>query len=512
MASKICVPCDFGIENLYDPFHGNVSIEFNDDTKLKVNSLILSWNSTTFCYFFNELRLTNVGMKDFTKEAVILYLESLYTGDIKLEKVVFRELYKLSLVFKTKWLSDRCKDFFNQLCESVSDEFDDLCYFFNEAMYACNKLKNEDLIKIVIDRFSKIQNIASSFVQRYLTENFSTIISQTLDNLLLICVEDYVPVLKSLRQHLIEGDIDDTTRSLLSNPKIVECLTDNLDVYEEVYELLANKSGNMTGDDFQMLTNLNLCVIRAARSPCKTVVPVKEIPNLFHDGKVLEALSVQEIIGRLSSMPNCSSFMAVELAWFLKTDVYDEVLKNIQQIFASKSICRVPTSFVQNVNAVLGIDGCDYSINLPQSVISEDDTAVVEGNNTTLEQLVTTSELYHFYFQHPAAPLCEKHTECGFMLKVTPCLKYEVGIFNIQLVTEESEYPAGIHCHSEVISAAHMHLVMEWYCSKDRWYNWYMSWGGKPEYSERGDVVWGGVLCDNTIVRLVVYYDIRDVK
>ena len=501
MASKICVPCDFGIENLYDPFHGNVSIEFNDDTKLKVNSLILSWNSTTFCYFFNELRLTNVGMKDFTKEAVILYLESLYTGDIKLEKVVFRELYKLSLVFKTKWLSDRCKDFFNQLCESVSDEFDDLCYFFNEAMYACNKLKNEDLIKIVIDRFSKIQNIASSFVQRYLTENCTTIISQTLDNLLLICVEDYVPVLKSLRQHLIEGDIDDTTRSLLSNPKIVECLTDNLDVYEEVYELLANKSGNMTGDDIQMLTNLNLCVIRAARSPCKTVVPVKDIPNLFHDRKVFEALSEQEIIGRLSSMPNCSSFMAVELSPFLKTDVKAKVLQNIPQIFACKSICRVPTSF-----------GCDYSINLPQSVISEDDTAAVEGTNTTLEQLVTTSELYHFYFQHPAAPLCEKHTECGFMLKVTPCLKYEVGIFNIQLVTEESEYPAGIHCHSEVISAAHMHLVVEYYYY-DRWHNWLISWRGKPEYSEeRGvvHVVWGGLLCDNEKARIVVYYDIRD--
>ena len=57
MASKICVPCDFGIQNMYDPFHGNVNIEFADETKIKVNSLILSWNSATFCYFFNELRL-----------------------------------------------------------------------------------------------------------------------------------------------------------------------------------------------------------------------------------------------------------------------------------------------------------------------------------------------------------------------------------------------------------------------------------------------------------------------
>ena len=104
---------------MYDPFHGNVSIEFNDDTKLKVNSLILSWNSATFCYFFNELRLSNVEIKDFSKEAVILFLESLYTGDLNLVKSLFREINKLSFVFKTKWLSDRCTEFFNQLCESV---------------------------------------------------------------------------------------------------------------------------------------------------------------------------------------------------------------------------------------------------------------------------------------------------------------------------------------------------------------------------------------------------------
>ena len=139
-------------------------------------------------------------------------------------------------------------EFFNHLCESVSYEFEGLFYVFSEAMYAYNQLKNEDLIKIVIDRFSKIQNIASILVERYLTENFSSMNSETLDYLLLVCVEDFVPVLKSLQQHLIEGDIDDTTRNLLSYPKIVECLTDNLDVYEEVYELLANISGNMTID------------------------------------------------------------------------------------------------------------------------------------------------------------------------------------------------------------------------------------------------------------------------
>ena len=509
MASKICVPCDFGIQNMYDPFHGNVNIEFADETKIKVNSLILSWNSATFCYFFNELRLENVEIKDFTKEAVILYLESLYSGDLKLEKGLFRELYKLSVVFKTNWLSDRCTKYFYQLCESISNEFEDLCFVFSEALYTYNTLKNGDLMDMVVDRFSKIENIASIFVERYLKETFSSTSSVTLDNLMLICAEDCVPVLRSLKEHLVNGEIDANTRSLLTDSHIVECLADNPDIYEEMFELLAIKSGN----DFKMLTNLNFSVIRATRSPSRTlskqVVPLKEIPNLFHDWKEFYGLSDEEILQKLSSMQNISIFMVVELCYMYEfQSVRDKVLQNITQIFASKSLCRVPSRFIQSFQkpGVLS--------KLPQSVISEDGITVIVGTKTLLKKLVTTSELYKFYFQHPAAPQCEKHTECGFMLQVTPCSKEEAGKFNIQLVTEESEYPADIHCHSEVISAAHMHLVIErnyggrWctnlYCN---------SWRGRPDYSEEGGCVeWGGVLLDNYAVRLVVYYDIRDSK
>ena len=507
MASKICVPCDFGIQNMYDPFHGNVNIEFADETKIKVNSLILSWNSATFCYFFNELRLENVEIKDFTKEAVILYLESLYSGDLKLEKGLFRELYKLSVVFKTNWLSERCTEYFYQLCESISNEFEDLCFVFSEALYTYNTLKNGDLMDMVVDRFSKIENIASIFVERYLKETFSSTSSVTLDNLMLICAEDCVPVLRSLKEHLVNGEIDANTRSLLTDSHMLECLADNPDIYEEMFELLAIKSGN----DFKMLTNLTFSVIKATRSPSRTlskqIVPVKEIPNLFHDCEVFNKLSNEEILQKLSSMQKISIFMVVELCYMHEfQSVRDKVLQNITQIFASKSLWKVPSRFIQSFlnPGVLS--------KLAQSVISEDDTAVIVGTETTLLRLLTTSELYKLYFQHPAAPQCEKHTECGFMLQVTPCSKEEAGKCNIQLVTEESEYPADIYCHSEVISAAHMHLVIEW---KDgRWCpNLYCnSWRWRPEYSEKRGVVWGGMLCNNYPVRLVVYYDIRDSK
>ena len=360
---------------------------------------------------------------------------------------------------------------------------------------------------MVVDRFSKIENIASIFVERYLKETFSSTSSVTLDNLMLICAEDCVPVLRSLKEHLVNGEIDANTRSLLTDSQIVECLADNLDIYEEMFELLAIKSGN----DFKMLTNLTFSVIRATRSPSRTlskqVVPLKEIPNLFHYCEEFIGLSDEEILQKLSSMQNISIFMVVELCYMDEFyGVRDKVLQNITQIFASKSLCRVPNRFIQSFYEP------DILSKLPQSVISEDDITVIVGTTTLLKKLVTTSELYQFHFQHPAALQCDKHRECGFMLKVTPCSKEEDVKFNIQLVTEESEYPADIHCHSEVISAAHMHLVIEWDCG--RWCTHYCnSWRGRPEYSEEsGGVVWGGMLYNNYPVRLVVYYDIRDSK
>ena len=295
-----------------------------------------------------------------------MYLESLYSGDLKLEKGLFRELYKLSVVFKTNWLSERCTEYFYQLCERISNEFEDLCFVFSEALYANNILKNGDLMDMVVDRFSKIENIASIFVERYLKETFSSTSSVTLDNLMLICAEDCVPVLRSLKEHLVNGEIDANTRSLLTDSQIVECLADNPDIYEEMFELLAIKSGN----DFKMLTNLNFSVIRATRSPGRTlskqIVAVKVIPNLFHDWKEFIGLSDEEILQKLSSMQNISIFMVVELCYMHEFEgVRDKVLQNITQIFAFKSLCRVPSRFIQSFR------NPDVLSKLPQSVISE---------------------------------------------------------------------------------------------------------------------------------------------
>ena len=168
MAANVCVPCNFGID-LHDQFHGNVDIVFCDDSKIKASSVILSLNSATFSKFFSVLKLSSIKIKDFTKEAVIMFLECLYNGDVKLEKRTFREIYKLSVVFKTNWLLERCIEFFST--ENILYEFEDLCFVFDGAVYSQNAMKSDDLFEIVNKSFSRNQK--NIFVEHYFNKNIA---------------------------------------------------------------------------------------------------------------------------------------------------------------------------------------------------------------------------------------------------------------------------------------------------------------------------------------------------
>ena len=509
---SVAVPCNFGVQYLYDSFHGNVDIVFADDTTMRANSLILSWNSTTFHHLFCELKQSAVDIKDFTKEAAITFLECLYSGDITLEMSIFRELNKLSHVFKTKWLSDHCKTYFASLCQETSLEFEVLTFLFEEAMYVKTVLKCSDFTDIVVEYFLKIENIGNLFVERYVTENYSLVSSASLDTLLILCGDKFMPLLKAMKDHLKDGEIDDSTRYLLSNNQVIKSFADNLDLYSDIYELVALKLVTLD-EDFKMLTNLNVSVLKATKDARakdkKQLVVVQDFTNLFHDWKEYKDLSDKELIGLLTTIPHINIFMLVELADRIGKRQAGIIIKNMPQICLSKSLCKIPLRFLQHI-----FKNDMFLQSLPQSIISGVDTFVATSSETTAKQLVTTSGYYKMYLQHPATHQCNKNTQhCGFMLKITPWLKEPADNFNIQLVTDDKLYPADcLHCQHDVIGAADMHLTVEWYyADRRRWCNMCISWEGRSVYRVVDDwvVLGGGILPGSDRVRIVVYLDMR---
>ena len=166
-------------------------------------------------------------------------------------------------------------------------------------------MKSDDLFEIVNKSFSR--NQTNIFVEHYFNKNIASITSETLDYILLLSQENFSPVVTCIRQRLVYGEIDATTRSLLANSMIVEWFADNMECYDDVYELLTLKTESMTVDDFKMLTYFNSCVLKATRSlrqtDSKQVVLVQDIPSLFHDWELFRGLPYAAIVERLSSIP-----------------------------------------------------------------------------------------------------------------------------------------------------------------------------------------------------------------
>ena len=302
MVLDVQVPCNFGIKNLHNPFHGNIFIELRDGQKIKANSLILSFNGGTFERYFNDLEQLTLDVKDHTPKIVIMFLETLYGGDIEITNDIFREINSLSLHFEVKWLADRCESYFMSCVRLYLPEME--CYrtifLFEEAEYARRILKIDTFMDEVVKSLSVLPNCGKEFVEPYLKRTYLTISTSTLIILLEMCGKDHLPFLRFVRDQLFpkvldtsleicaldlekpsfsskdlsvsSGDsfelavmkeqsstivIDNTSRYLLQAIDLVDCYKKDTCLYNSVFEGVFKNCSNITAEDYDIMTKLH---------------------------------------------------------------------------------------------------------------------------------------------------------------------------------------------------------------------------------------------------------------
>ena len=187
MALKVMVPADFGIENLYCEFHGNVVLKLQGGEDMKANSLILSYHSSVFVRLFLELNQSVLEMDDFTNTSVKSFLRALYSGEIQLDRESFRDVNKMCHVFKVDWLSRRCGDYFAGLVGDVSTstDYQTLLFLFEEARFCLKTLKCDQLLDLVVQKICSLDNRAEIFVRPYM-KNYTHLDTSQLDIMLQI--------------------------------------------------------------------------------------------------------------------------------------------------------------------------------------------------------------------------------------------------------------------------------------------------------------------------------------
>ena len=259
MAPKVCVPADFGRHHIGAPSHGNLTFNLQEGLQIKANSIILSLNSPVIDDLTTNLHLTSLEAEDFSREAVDCFIEASYTGEVEaLNQGNFRDVNKMSVVFKVDWLVARCEEYFVSYLSKLNSEstYPDILFAVEEAVYLLSALKRRDFLNLVVKKMKFSISIVrrDSFINQYLSDLSGSTFHQIdtciaiVDNDVHVMVELLIGYLGTVNRMCL----DEKSRYLFKKLDLNLCLKMRPDIHEKLLSLLENLD-NVENDDYKLL-------------------------------------------------------------------------------------------------------------------------------------------------------------------------------------------------------------------------------------------------------------------
>ena len=367
MAPKVTVPLDFGIENLHCEFHGNVVLKLQGGEEKRANSLILSYHSSVFVHLFLELHQTELEVEDFAGEAVKRFLGALYSGEILLEKDLFRDVNKLCHVFKVEWLAGRCGDYFASLVGGVSpsSDYQTLLFLFEEARFCSRVMKCNKFLDLVLEKICSLENKAEIFVEPYM-RNYCELETIQLDLMLQITRSNPVFLLRIMKKNLeSKGKIfDEVSRYLLQNVDLCKCISEDEASFEELFDVLDSATQSSDSDalfvntlyrrsmkQFKKTMSLNCSstskniILPASAHPQITT----EIPHIFCSYERFRQLSTQEYLNAAKESPLVLNFyMLIEGFRLCRSFVTPDMVHEMEINRRKRGWSRISPEFLES--------------------------------------------------------------------------------------------------------------------------------------------------------------------
>ena len=492
MAPKLMLPVDFGIENLHSEFHNNVVFKLQGGEEMRANSLILSFHSSEFVRLFMELNQSVLEMDDFSKESVKSFLEALYSGDIQLDRSLFRDINKMCHVFKVDWLSRRCGEYFGDLVGDIrpSTDYQTLLFLFEEARFGLKMAKSEKMINMVVQRISDLQNKAEIFVEPYMKE-YREIETDQLDLMLHITRNNPVAVLKIMKKNLAREPklLDAVSRYLLQHIDLSKCIREDQHLFEDIFDIL-DKITSSCDHDALFVHKLYRSTVKVLKKNDETAVvseqnvnplnkiKTKLLPHIFCSSAAFKGLSSHEYFQMIKESPLVLNlYMLIEglqTSLFFRTFFTPEMVHEIEETRRKRSWSRILPEFIspdhchpdrEQMFRVLSNHSRDLTSNDEGckriGKIVGTDNKISKANFSQLDSLFLTSVTFAFYLKHPNTVDCESPGKCGFLLKFNPQMKSGQAFkFKVELCLDQGEYPDGLHIHPEFVQADKIHLIL----------------------------------------------------
>ena len=512
MAPKVVVPADFGIENLHCEFHGNVVLKLQGGENMKANSLILSYHSSVFVRLFLELNQSILEMDDFTNTSVRSFLGALYSGEIQLDRELFRDVNKMCHVFKVDWLSRRCGDYFAGLVGDVSTstDYQTLLFLFEEARFCLKTLKSDQLLDLVVQKICSLENRVEIFVQPYM-ENYTQLETSQIDIMLEITRRNPVSLMTIMKQNIENGVVfeEEYVLHLLQNIDLCVCMHENETVLEEAFDVIF-ESAYLSRENERLINRLYRQASRdfkkveqsGAFSEESPVIKKIEIANLFTSFEDFKDLTEFAFFDQGMVSPLISNlYMFIEGLWLFfsyrykniaaETDSHHAVMgKIVRSLFTSveyirwnRNWKRISPKYLSDLPALYAEYANEICKIVPEIVSQTDDTFKVSGKvveivgsrvkskQLRLSDLFARRVVLAYYLPQSVTTKlhCSKNGSCGFILETEPLLKDgNPHKFKASISFDSLKYPEDLHWHPEINDIQEMHVMLSAYFGKTR--------------------------------------------
>ena len=246
MAPNITVPMNFGKHLLDSPTHSTLELKAKNGATVRASSVILSFNSPVIDHMTTTLHLTSVDMEEFSEKAVRYFVDAAYSGETPLiSRDMFRDINKMSHVFKVTWLVTRCSELFTGIAKAIGEPtYQDFVFLFDEAYFSFAKLKSREIVKIAFNEI-RSANGEEEFIPRYIKENLHTLSHQQMDLILELTGATNVQyVVKPLTQYLgdclskEDRDVSDNYKYLLDESDLYLCQQNTPIIAEKLFDVL----------------------------------------------------------------------------------------------------------------------------------------------------------------------------------------------------------------------------------------------------------------------------------
>ena len=286
MVPNITVPMNFGRHLLDSPTHSTLELKAKNGATVRASSVILSFNSPVIDHMTTTLHLTSVDMEEFSEKAVRYFVDAAYSGETPpISRDMFRDINKMSHVFKVTWLVTRCSELFTGIAKEIGKPtYQDLVFLFDEAAFALEKTKSREIVKIAFNEI-RSANGEEDFISRYIKENLHTLSHQQMELILELAGATNVQyVVKPLTQYLEDSlskedrNVSDNYKYLLDNSDLYICQQNTPIIAEKHFDVLEQVCSSP--EDLKWMFQLHRKVVKKPVTAAPRIAP-GSIPSAF---------------------------------------------------------------------------------------------------------------------------------------------------------------------------------------------------------------------------------------